>query len=103
MDDQDYFILNSEFTDPKRLKKEREKAKALKQSSWWHTKIQQGACHYCEKIFQPKELTMDHVVPLARGGTSTKGNLVPACKNCNRDKKLSVPAERMMQGKPSRF
>jgi hypothetical protein len=33
------------------------------------------------------ELTMDHVVPLARGGKSTKGNVVPACKPCNNKKK----------------
>ena len=30
---------------------------------------------------------MDHVVPLVRGGRSTKGNVVPACKDCNTKKK----------------
>lgn len=29
---------------------------------------------------------MDHVVPIVRGGLSTKGNVVPACKTCNSDK-----------------
>ncbi len=32
-------------------------------------------------------LTMDHVVPIIRGGRSTKGNVVPACKSCNAKKK----------------
>jgi 5-methylcytosine-specific restriction endonuclease McrA len=36
---------------------------------------------------------MDHVVPLARGGRSTKGNLVPACKDCNNKKKNLLPME----------
>jgi len=36
---------------------------------------------------------MDHVVPLTRGGKSTKGNLVPACKACNSKKKYLLPIE----------
>jgi 5-methylcytosine-specific restriction endonuclease McrA len=29
---------------------------------------------------------MDHLIPLIRGGRSTKQNLVPACKKCNSEK-----------------
>ena len=29
---------------------------------------------------------MDHVVPLARGGRSTRGNVVPCCRECNQAK-----------------
>jgi 5-methylcytosine-specific restriction endonuclease McrA len=36
---------------------------------------------------------MDHVVPLIRGGKSTKGNTVPACKECNNRKKHMLPIE----------
>jgi 5-methylcytosine-specific restriction endonuclease McrA len=36
---------------------------------------------------------MDHVIPLARGGRSTKGNLVPCCKACNTRKKAELPQE----------
>ena len=36
---------------------------------------------------------MDHVVAVARGGTSTKGNVVPACRKCNQEKKLATPVE----------
>ena len=35
----------------------------------------------------------EKMVPLARGGKSTKGNIVPACVECNRKKKLETPAE----------
>ena len=30
---------------------------------------------------------MDHVVPIGRGGKSTKGNVVISCKDCNNAKK----------------
>jgi 5-methylcytosine-specific restriction endonuclease McrA len=36
---------------------------------------------------------MDHLVPLGRGGRSTRGNVVPACKACNTKKKSLVPVE----------
>jgi 5-methylcytosine-specific restriction endonuclease McrA len=36
---------------------------------------------------------MDHQVPLGRGGRSTRGNVVPACKECNTNKKALVPLE----------
>jgi 5-methylcytosine-specific restriction endonuclease McrA len=36
---------------------------------------------------------MDHIIPLSRGGRSTKDNLVPCCKDCNNRKKGSLPVE----------
>jgi 5-methylcytosine-specific restriction endonuclease McrA len=30
--------------------------------------------------------TIDHIVPLARGGTNYEGNLTPACRPCNSSK-----------------
>lgn len=97
VDEKEYFILNPEFTNPKRLKKEREKARNLKKSSWWNELMQKGLCHYCGKKFSAQELTMDHIVPLARGGTSTRSNIVLACRNCNRNKKLLTPAEEILK------
>ena len=93
----DYYILDPVFSDPKRIKKEREKAAKLKKSQWWLSLLNQGVCHYCQKKFSPKELTMDHVVPLARGGTSTQGNIVPACRDCNRNKKLHTPVDQILK------
>ena len=93
-----YYILDPSLADPKRIKKEREKAQKLKKSSWWQNKIREGLCHYCEQKFAAKELTMDHIVPIARGGSSTQGNVVPACRPCNQKKKLSTPAEEILAG-----
>jgi len=38
-------------------------------------------------------LGMDHVVPLGRGGRSVRGNVVPACKDCNSRKQSLLPVE----------
>ena len=39
------------------------------------------------------ELSMDHIIPLARGGKSIRGNVVTACRSCNQSKKLETPVE----------
>ena len=78
---------------------EREKAKKLRKTSWWLTKLNQGICEYCGNKFKPDELTMDHVVPLARGGKSTKGNIVASCKECNNKKKLDTPVDQILSKK----
>lgn len=75
------------------IRGERQKARELRQSQWWKRKIAKGICHYCKKPSPPKDLTMDHLVPLARGGRSTKGNVVPCCKDCNTRKKQLLPTE----------
>lgn len=93
----DYFVLDPAHTDPKRVAKEREKARKLKKSTWWLTQINRGICHYCEKKFPPSQLTLDHVVPIARGGASNPGNVVPACHDCNRNKKLRTPVEDILE------
>ncbi|HOW83505.1 MAG TPA: HNH endonuclease signature motif containing protein [Spirochaetota bacterium] len=72
---------------------EKKKARDLRQSAWWKRKISAGKCHYCGGTFHPSELTMDHKIPLARGGHSDKINLVPACKECNNKKKYMLPTE----------
>lgn len=75
------------------LRKEREKARELRKSAWWKNRIALGKCYYCADSFAPKDLTLDHVVPLVRGGRTAKGNCVPACKGCNSKKKDLLPSE----------
>ena len=40
---------------------------------------------------------MDHILPVARGGKSTRGNVVPCCKECNNNKKYLTPAEMILK------
>ena len=72
---------------------EKAKARKLRQSSWWKRKIADGICYYCKETFKPDELTMDHKIPLSRGGLTEKINIVSACKECNNKKKYMLPTE----------
>lgn len=83
--------------DPKHVARERAKAKELRKSEWWKQQLAKGVCHYCRKTFPPEELTMDHILPVVRGGKSVKSNCVPCCKECNNDKKYLTPAELIMR------
>ena len=75
------------------IRRERERARQLRASPWWKAQLAKGECHYCHGHFPPAQLTMDHLIPVARGGTSTKGNVVPACFACNQTKAAQTPAE----------
>lgn len=75
------------------LSAEKRKARDLRHSAWWKEKIAAGRCYYCGRTFKPDELTMDHKIPLSRGGTSEKINVVAACKDCNNKKKYMLPTE----------
>ena len=79
--------------DPKHIAKEKAKARGLRKTQWWRDKLNQGICYYCNKKCNSGELTMDHVVPMVRGGKSIKGNIVSCCKECNNEKKYLTPAE----------
>ena len=86
----DFFISQGTEED---IKKERAKAQQLRRSQWWKRKRSEGICYFCKRKVLPKELTIDHIVPIIRGGKSTKGNVVPACKDCNNKKKYLLPIE----------
>jgi len=75
------------------LRRERDKARELRRSQWWRNRIAAGRCYYCEQAVPAAELTLDHILPLVRGGRSTKGNCVPACKTCNTRKRDLLPTE----------
>lgn len=75
------------------LRREKRKARDLRASQWWKRRCSRGVCHYCGQQFSARLLTMDHVVPLSKGGKSVKGNVVPCCKACNTAKKTMLPME----------
>ena len=75
------------------IRRERRRARELRASQWWKRRRAAGICHHCGGKFLPRDLTMDHLVPVIRGGKSTKGNLVPSCKACNAERKHRLPFE----------
>lgn len=53
-------------------------------------------CYYCGCELTDKNRTLDHMYPRRWGGISIPENLVPSCKNCNRDK-TDMSYEQFMQ------
>lgn len=49
-----------------------------------------GICHICHNPVPCERLHFDHVIPLARGGTHTEGNIKVAHGRCNLRKGASV-------------
>jgi len=79
--------------DAEGIRREKARARELRLSGWWKRRIAVGRCHYCERDVGARRLTLDHVVPLIRGGRSVRANVVPACKDCNSAKQSLLPWE----------
>ena len=64
--------------------------------------LNSGPCTYCGEDLFP--MTVDHVVPVSKGGSNDRANLAPACWPCNREKLNFTPEEwkawREETGKP---
>ena len=75
------------------LRREKARARELRATAWWKRRTARGRCEYCERPTSARDLTMDHRVPLVRGGRSVRANLVPACRECNAAKKYLLPME----------
>lgn len=50
-------------------------------------------CQYCGNRFEDRELTLDHVTPVSRGGGNSWDNLVTCCFRCNNRKGDRIPSE----------
>ena len=89
---EDWLDLNP---DPAHVRREREKARELRKTDWWRALVAKGVCHYCHRNVGAENLTLDHVVPVARGGRSTRGNLVVCCRACNQAKKFLAGGDKV--------
>lgn len=48
-------------------------------------------CQYCGEHLTPKQLTLDHVVPVSHQGPKSWTNVVAACRDCNQRKANRTP------------
>lgn len=90
----DYFFTTASA---EHQKKEKAKARELRISQWWKQELGKGQCYHCGNRFKPADLTMDHLIPITRGGKSNKNNCVPSCKDCNSKKGYKTRAEMAME------
>jgi len=49
--------------------------------------------HTCQYCGSNKHLTLDHVIPVSKGGVHTWDNIVTACQRCNQHKSNRTPLE----------
>ena len=68
-------MLRNDELEERRLFSYQERAAALKRSH--------GKCACCGKSLTTKTMTMDHVIPISRGGTNDAKNMVALCYDCN--------------------
>ncbi len=50
-------------------------------------------CQYCGDKFLQKDLTLDHVIPRSKGGTTSWENVVSCCSICNHKKGDKMPED----------
>jgi len=53
-------------------------------------RLYNSECVFCKN---KNDITLDHVIPLTRGGTHSVGNLQPLCKSCNSSKNNKLMIE----------
>jgi len=49
-------------------------------------------CYYCSKPLTRSTVTIDHFIPLSKGGAHLLENFRPACLDCNKGKSDSYPS-----------
>ena len=61
-------------------------------------------CQYCGKAINKKNLTIDHIIPVSKGGETSYENCVAACYKCNNKKnnKLLSQLDMKLLNKPRR-
>ncbi|MEC5214861.1 5-methylcytosine-specific restriction endonuclease McrA [Polaromonas sp. CG_9.5] len=53
-------------------------------------------CAYCYEHFHEKDLTCEHIIPLAQKGIDTWMNVVTACRECNHRKSAHTSEQAKM-------
>jgi hypothetical protein len=67
-------------------KTRRVSARRVRRTAWWqaYLHLSGGQCAYCHVT--EETLTLEHIEPLALGGTNAPDNLLPVCSDCNHAK-----------------
>ncbi len=60
-------------------------------------KRDKSTCRYCGKVLHKRQIELDHIQPLSRGGDNTARNLVVSCSPCNQKKGAKTPEQAGME------
>jgi 5-methylcytosine-specific restriction endonuclease McrA len=72
-----------------------------KQYNWWYWNDMRMMilerdqyCGYCHIELDKKTMTIDHMIPMSKGGEiHCPSNMVASCKKCNSDKEDMLPLD----------
>lgn len=81
------------------VEKQRERVSPRDRKRIWRS--QGFKCFYCRSLVPKGSMTIDHRIPKAMGGDSSKENVVLACHKCNMDKG-SMSEEEFLKAKATR-
>ena len=59
----------------------------------WQQLYSADTCYYCGKQIEGRNKTVDHKIPISRGGTNARENLVMCCQSCNSHKNNRTESE----------
>ena len=48
-------------------------------------------CYWCKRKLDSASATLDHMIPLSKGGTNGADNFVLACEDCNKGRQNDMP------------
>ncbi len=86
-----YVLVNKSHCQNRRALKKKFKGKITKQHLEGQYVIQEGKCYYCSNPILKEKMTVDHYIPLSKGGLHDDSNIVLACNFCNCSKKDKMP------------
>lgn len=66
----------------------KKRVKHMRIKKWY---IQDGRCFYCNRYVFIEDSTLDHILPVALGGTTNRYNSVMSCWSCNHIKADNRP------------
>lgn len=86
------YATDEEFRKAEQVRKQLRRATGSLTVEQWLEIVAQfnGVCAYCGS---PHNLTMDHVIPISKGGKTTVDNVIPACSSCNSSKQAKDVVE----------
>ena len=55
------------------------------------------SCYICNKLLEIKEIELDHLIPVSKGGNSSSENIAVSCRDCNRGRGNRISSDQLIK------